>query len=94
MVHIERYLRDSIENEKNLTWYRQMLEIIQEMIHENNLAGAEGIEEEKIAEFEAGYDDIVRTATRILKGKFNQAIMPFLYPVKSTYLLYYILNMQ
>ena len=63
-------------------------------IHENNLAGAEGIEEEKIAEFEAGYDDIVRTATRILKGKFNQAIMPFLYPVKSTYLLYYILNMQ
>lgn len=42
MVHIERYLKDSIENEKNLTWNRQMLELIQEMIHENNLA-PEGI---------------------------------------------------
>ncbi len=38
MVHIERYLRDSIENEKNLTWNRRMLELIREMIHENNLA--------------------------------------------------------
>ncbi len=64
MVHIERYLRDSIENEKNLTWHRLMLELIQEMIHENNLAGAEGITEEKIAEFEARYDEIVRTATK------------------------------
>ena len=64
MVHIERYLRDSIANEKNLTWNRQMLELIQEMIHENNLAGEEGIEEEKIAGFEARYDDIVRTAAK------------------------------
>ena len=63
-MHIERYLRDSIENEKNLTWHRLMLELIQEMIHENNLAGAEGITEEKIAEFEARYDEIVRTATK------------------------------
>ncbi len=27
MVHIERYLRDSIENEKNLTWNRRILEL-------------------------------------------------------------------
>jgi len=52
MVHIERYLRDSIENEKNLTWNQSMLNLIQEMIHENNVA-PEGIAEEKIAEFEA-----------------------------------------
>ena len=45
MVHIERYLRDSMENEKNLTWSGQMLELIQEMIHENNIASAEGIAE-------------------------------------------------
>ena len=64
MVHIERYLRDSIENEKNLTWNRLMLELIQEMIHENNLACAEGITQEKIAEFEARYDAKVRTATK------------------------------
>ena len=53
MVHIERHLRDSIENEKNLTWNGQMLKLIQEMIHENNTAPAEGIAGEKIAEFEA-----------------------------------------
>lgn len=63
MVHIERYLRDSIENEKNLTWNGQMLKLIQEMIHENNIAPAEGIAEEKIAEFEARYDSIVQTAS-------------------------------
>lgn len=64
MVHIERYLRDSIENEKSLTWNKSMLELIQEMIHENNLAPAEGIADEKIAEFEARYDAIVGTATK------------------------------
>ena len=39
-----------------------MLELIQEMIHENNTAPAEGIAEEKISEFEARYDSIVQTA--------------------------------
>ena len=34
MLHIERYLKDSMENEKDLTWNRQMLGLIQEMIHE------------------------------------------------------------
>ena len=64
MVHIERHLRDSIENEKNLTWNGQMLTLIQEMIHENNIAPAEEIADEKIAEFEARYDAIVQTATK------------------------------
>ena len=62
MVHIERYLKDSIENEKELTWNKQMLTLIQEMIHENNIAGEEGMSEEKIADFEARYDAIVQTA--------------------------------
>ena len=62
MVHIERYLKDSMENEKDLTWNGQMLKLIQEMIHENNAAPAEGLAEEKIAEFEARYDAIVQTA--------------------------------
>ncbi len=38
IVHIERYFRDSMENEKSLTWNRRMLEFIQEMIHKNNTA--------------------------------------------------------
>ena len=62
MVHIERYLKDSMENEKDLTWNGLMLKLIQEMIHENNAASADGIAEEKIAEFEARYDAIVQTA--------------------------------
>ena len=64
MVHIERYLRDSIENEKGLTWNGQMLALIQEMIHENNTAPTEGIAQEKIAGFEARYDSIVQTAAK------------------------------
>ncbi len=64
MVHIGRYLKDSIENEKSLTWNGQMLKLIQEMIHENNMAPAEGIAEEKIAGFEARYDSIVQTAAK------------------------------
>lgn len=63
MVHIERYLKDSMENEKGLTWNRQMLTLIQEMIHENNTAPAGGIPEERIAEFEARYDSIVQKAS-------------------------------
>ena len=62
MVHIERYLKDSIENEKELTWNKQMLTLIQEMIHENNKAAEEGMAEEKIAGFEARYDSIVQRA--------------------------------
>lgn len=63
MVHIERYLRDSIENEKHLTWNKDMLALIQEMIHENNLA-PQGLADEKIADFEARYDAIVLKATK------------------------------
>ncbi len=62
MVHIERYLKDSIENEKELTWNRQMLALILEMIHANNTAPAEGMAEEKITSFETRYDSIVQTA--------------------------------
>ena len=68
VVHIERYLRDSIENEKDLTWNWQMLALIQEMIHENKIAPAEGIADTKIAEFEEKYDAIVRTATEEYKN--------------------------
>lgn len=67
LVHIERGLRDSIENEKALTWNKEMLGLIQEMIHENNLAPAEGIAKETIAAFEARYDDTVQKAAEEYK---------------------------
>lgn len=53
-----------MENEKGPTWNGQMPELIQEMIHENNTALAEGIEEGKITEFKARYDSIVQTAAK------------------------------
>lgn len=63
LVHIERYLKDSIQNEESLTWNRQMLELIQEMIHENNIS-PDGVAEEKIVLFEKRYDEIVKTAEK------------------------------
>ena len=61
LVHIERYLKDSIENEKDLTWNQEMLDLIKEMIHENNIS-PDGVSDQKIAEFEARYDAIVQKA--------------------------------
>lgn len=67
LVHIERYLRDSMENEKHLTWNRKMLELIREMIHENNTAPTGGISGKKVAEFNARYDSIVQKASEEYK---------------------------
>lgn len=64
MIHIERCLRNSMENKKRLTWNRQMLNLIQEMILNNNFAPAEGIANEKISNSEARYNAIVQTATK------------------------------
>jgi len=50
-----------------------MLEFIQEMIHENNLA-PEGLADEKIVEFELKYDAIVQTATKEYEDVHHQII--------------------
>lgn len=63
MVHTECHLRDSMENENDLTWNGWMPALIQEMIYGNNMALAEGVGDEKIGGFEAGYGAIVQTAT-------------------------------
>ena len=62
-VHHLRYLKDSMENEPDLTWNRRMRELIQEMIHYTN-----GIEEgcqadpATIEQFKRRYDEILDTA--------------------------------
>ena len=33
LAHVERYLKDSMENESSLTWNRRMRELLQRMIH-------------------------------------------------------------
>ena len=42
-----------MENESGLKWNRQMLELIQERIHDRKQSGEDGIGEEKAAEFES-----------------------------------------
>ena len=63
MVHVERYLRSSIENEPGLTWNQQMLEWVQSAIHYWKTTHEEGsVDEKKILEFEHRYDEILEKA--------------------------------
>ena len=63
LEHVLRYLLDSIQNEPELTWNKQMRKLIQEMIHCRNLYPPESLpEEEVVREFEKRYDDILEKA--------------------------------
>lgn len=63
MVHVERYLRSSMENEPGLTWNRQMLEWIQSAIYYWKGAHEEGsVDEKKVLEFDKRYDEILKKA--------------------------------
>lgn len=63
LAHVERYLKDSAENEKGKTWSREMRALLKEMIHyRNGLLPEEGCSEEKINEFEEKYLKILNTA--------------------------------
>jgi hypothetical protein len=67
LEHVLRYLRDSMDNEPNMTWGQLMRGLIQEMIHFWNGLDPHGpnpdeAEPEKVAAFEARYDEILRLA--------------------------------
>jgi len=63
LAHVLRYLKDSAENEKNLTWSTKMHSFIQEIIHyRNSLDPGAVIEEAVIKEIEGRYRDILMTA--------------------------------
>lgn len=63
LAHVERYLKDSVENEKDKTWSAQMRSLLREMIHyRNELAPEEECSEEKAEEFEKKYLEILTTA--------------------------------
>ena len=65
MVHILRYLLNSIENEKDLTWSTQMRGLIQEMIHYRNSLGVEeDFDTDKVKEFENRFDQILDIADK------------------------------
>jgi len=68
MEHVLRYLKGSMENEPNLKWNKEMRELVQAMIHfRNNMdpdddRDPDKIDPEKVAEFEARYDEILDQA--------------------------------
>lgn len=63
LVHVERYLRSSIENEPGLEWNRQMLEWIKEAIHyRNSIAEGAKADKAKTEELAARYGKILDKA--------------------------------
>jgi len=66
LSHVLRYLKDSIENEKNLTWNQQMWKLLREMIHYMN--GLPEIDpnpdKQKVVEFERRYAEVLELAKK------------------------------
>lgn len=56
LVHVLRYLKNSMENEPSLNWNKKMRELIQQMIHYRNSLNPDELPEEiKVIEFEKEY---------------------------------------
>ena len=63
LAHILRYLKDSIQNEPDRTWNKEMRSLVQEMIHyRNGLDPEKECSPEKTAEFEDRYRSILQKA--------------------------------
>lgn len=63
LAHVLRYLKDSIENESERTWNKQMHSLIREMIHyRNTLPPETNCNQEKIKEFQSRYKEILGRA--------------------------------
>ncbi len=64
MQHNLRYLKGSMENEPDLTWNKQMHELLQRMLHYKNSLEGGAPDKEKTAAFEQEYDEILALAER------------------------------
>ncbi|NLC42975.1 MAG: transposase [Clostridiales bacterium] len=62
LSHIIRYLKNSIENEPNLTWNKQMLELIREMIHYRNSTPDENPDPDEVKELVSKYNETLDVA--------------------------------
>jgi hypothetical protein len=63
LVHILRYLLDSIQNEKNLTWSNLMRDLLREMIHyRNSLDPEDDLDPVTVSEFEKRFGQILDIA--------------------------------
>ena len=63
LAHVLRYLKDSIENEADRSWNKEMRSLLQEMIHYRNGLPVEAVPDtEKVNGFEERYRAILRKA--------------------------------
>lgn len=62
LAHVLRYLQDSIDNEKDLTWNTQMKSFLSGIIHQ--VKRDRNLSEQEIASFEAKYDEILILAEK------------------------------
>ena len=62
LSHVIRYLKNSIENEPNLTWNQQMLELVREMIHYRNSIPDESPDPAEVNELVSTYNEILELA--------------------------------
>jgi hypothetical protein len=63
LAHILRYLKDSVDNEPDRTWNKEMRSLVQEMIHyRKSLSNEAGPDENKVSDFEARYMEILQKA--------------------------------
>lgn len=63
LAHVQRYLKNSIENETNVTWSTKMRALIQEMIHyRNGLDDNAAIDTDKVKCYETKYCETLQTA--------------------------------
>lgn len=60
LAHVLRYLKDSIDNEPDRAWNKEMHSFLQKLIHE--VKTDRGIGEEKCLEYEAEYGEILEKA--------------------------------
>ena len=65
LAHVLRYLKDSIENEPDRTWNKEMRSLVQEMIHfRNGIQPPHKLDPKKVSEFEKRYQAVLETARR------------------------------
>ena len=63
LAHVQRYLKDSMENEPSLTWHQKMRELIREMVHyRNEHADDAHLDHKIVADFEGKYQEILDKA--------------------------------
>ena len=63
LAHVQRYLKDSMENEPSLTWHRKMRELIREMVHyRNEHADDAHLDPKIVSDFEGKYQEILEKA--------------------------------